>query len=176
LPGKGRERTREVFGDYVSIYNFAQSVADGATVPLYYEPRKPELQLDAKELRDGIDALLDEAALDDEQEKRLQRGFARQYHLITREDRLEEVAGDLVRHFSARGYLGKAMFVAIDKATAVKMNNKVQLAWVALIAEEEQRVAEAPDETRETMAERLTWMRGVDMVVVVSQGRTRALS
>jgi type I restriction enzyme R subunit len=176
LPGKGRERTREVFGDYVSIYNFAQSVADGATVPLYYEPRKPELQLDAKELRDGIDALLDEAALDDEQEKRLQRGFARQYHLITREDRLDEVAGDLVRHFSARGYLGKAMFVAIDKATAVKMYNKVQLAWVALIAEEEQRVAEAPDETRETMAERLTWMRGVDMAVVVSQGRTRALS
>ena len=39
------EQTREVFGDYVSIYNFAQSVADGATVPLFYEDRKPELQL-----------------------------------------------------------------------------------------------------------------------------------
>src|SRR5262249_7956183 len=41
------ERTREVFGDYVSIYNFAQSIADGITVPLYYEARKPELQLAA---------------------------------------------------------------------------------------------------------------------------------
>jgi hypothetical protein len=37
------ERTREVFGDYVSIYDFAQSVADGATAPLYYESRLPEL-------------------------------------------------------------------------------------------------------------------------------------
>ncbi len=53
------ERTREVFGDYVSIYNFAQSIADGATVPLYYEARKPELQLAADELKDELDALLD---------------------------------------------------------------------------------------------------------------------
>ena len=45
------ERTREVFGDYVSIYNFAQSIADGATVPLYYESRKPELQLANESLR-----------------------------------------------------------------------------------------------------------------------------
>jgi type I restriction enzyme R subunit len=33
------ERTREVFGDYVSVYDFAQSIVDGATVPLYYESR-----------------------------------------------------------------------------------------------------------------------------------------
>ena len=39
------ERTREVFGDYVSVYDFAQSIVDGATVPLYYESRLPELQL-----------------------------------------------------------------------------------------------------------------------------------
>ena len=69
------ERTREVFGDYVSIYNFAQSIADGATVPLYYEARKPELQLAAEELKDELDALLDEAALDEEQEKKLQQTF-----------------------------------------------------------------------------------------------------
>ena len=79
------ERTREVFGDYVSIYNFAQSIADGATVPLYYEARKPELQLAADELKDELDALLDEAALDEEQEKKLQQTFGKQYHLITRE-------------------------------------------------------------------------------------------
>ena len=93
------ERTREVFGDYVSIYNFAQSVADGATVPLFYEARKPELQLAKEDLRDELDALLEDAALDDEQEKRLGREFGRQYHLITRTSRLDEVAADLVRHF-----------------------------------------------------------------------------
>ncbi len=39
------ERTREVFGDYVSIYNFRQSIEDNATVPLYYENRIPEVEL-----------------------------------------------------------------------------------------------------------------------------------
>lgn len=165
------QKTREVFGDYVSIYNFAQSVADGATVPLYYEARKPELQLDTEALRDDLDDLLDEAMLDDEQEKKLQREFARQYHLITRDDRLDQIAADLVRHFAARGYLGKAMFVAIDKATAVRMHDKVSVQWTALLAEEERRLAAAPAETRDALAERVAWMRDVEFAVVVSQGQ-----
>jgi type I restriction enzyme R subunit len=165
------ERTREVFGDYVSVYNFSQSVADGATVPLYYEARKPELQIATDELRDELDALLDEAALDDAQEAKLAREFARQYHLITRDDRLDEIAADLVRHFAARGYLGKAMFVAIDKATAVRMCDKVKAQWAALMAEQEARVAAAPAASRGALGERLAWMREVDMAVVVSQGQ-----
>lgn len=166
------ERTREVFGDYVSIYNFAQSVADGATVPLYYEARKPELQLaDADTLRDDLDALLDEAMLDDEQEKKLQREFARQYHLITRDDRLDQIAADLARHFAARGYLGKAMFVAIDKATAVRMHDKFRVQWAALLAEQQQRLAATPPEAQGAMAERLAWMQSLDCAVVVSQGQ-----
>jgi type I restriction enzyme R subunit len=165
------ERTREVFGDYVSIYNFAQSVADEATVPLFYENRKPELQLDKDALKDELDELLDAAMLDDEQEKKLQREFARQYHLITRDDRLDQVAADVVRHFASRGYLGKAMFVAVDKATAVRMYGKVRQAWAALVAEEEARFAAAPAETRNGLAERLAWMREVDMAVVVSQSQ-----
>jgi type I restriction enzyme R subunit len=72
-------------------------------VPLYYEARKPELRLDAAELKDELEELLDEAALDEEQEKKLQRQFGQQYQLITREDRLDQIAQDLVRHFSARG-------------------------------------------------------------------------
>ena len=46
-----------MFGDYVSVYDFAQSVADGATVPLFYESRQPELQLSQRDLRDELDAL-----------------------------------------------------------------------------------------------------------------------
>ena len=42
----GEEKTKEVFGDYVSIYNYASSTADGATVPLYFENRIPTLKLD----------------------------------------------------------------------------------------------------------------------------------
>jgi len=50
----GGEKTREVFGDYVSVYNFKQSVDDGATVPLYYENRIPELQLTNPDLNEDI--------------------------------------------------------------------------------------------------------------------------
>lgn len=165
------QRTREVFGDYVSIYNFAQSITDGATVPLYYEARKPDLQLAADELKDELDELLDEVTLDEEQEKKLQRTFAKQYHLITRNDRLDEVAADLVRHFSARGYLGKGMFVAIDKATAVRMYDKVKAAWAEEIQRREARLSVAVEPERTALAERLAWMRAVDMAVVVSQAQ-----
>ena len=167
----GEERTREVFGDYVSIYNFAQSVADGATVPLFYDPRQPELHLAKEDLREELQALLDDAALDPEQEKQVQRQFARQYHLITREDRLDKIAADLARHFAGRGYRGKAMFVAIDKATAVKMHQKVRAAWLDLIAEREKQLATAQEVAGPVLAETLGWMRETDMAVVVSQSQ-----
>jgi type I restriction enzyme R subunit len=50
----------------------------------------------------------------------------RQYQLITNDDRLDKIAQDLVPHFSSRGYRGKAMFIAIDKAPAVRMHDKVK--------------------------------------------------
>ena len=115
----GEERTREVFGDYVSIYDFQQSVEDGATVPLFYENRTPELHLDNPNLNDDIYELIEAADLSEEAEKRLERELGRQYHLITRDDRLETVAKDLVRHFLGRGFQGKAMVVSIDKADSL---------------------------------------------------------
>ena len=69
----GEERTREVFGDYVSIYDFQQSVEDGATVPLYYENRTPELKLENPNLNDDLYDLIEAAALDEDQEARLER-------------------------------------------------------------------------------------------------------
>ena len=57
----GEERTREVFGDYVSVYNFRQSVEDGATVPLFYENRTPELQITNPELNEEIYQTIEDA-------------------------------------------------------------------------------------------------------------------
>ena len=131
----GEEKTREVFGDYVSIYNFQQSIEDGATVPLFYENRIPELQLTNENFNEDMEALLEEAELDEDQEQKLEREFAREYHLITRDDRLEKVAEDIVAHFMGRGYQGKAMVVSIDKATAVRMYDKVQKYWTAYLAD-----------------------------------------
>jgi type I restriction enzyme R subunit len=169
---KGEDsRTREVFGDYVSIYDFAQSVRDGATVPLYYEARKPELQLDKDALQEELDDLLDEAMLDEAQEAKLNREFARQYTLITNPDRLDKVAEDVALHFSQRGYRGKAMFVAIDKATAVAMYDRVKAAVARLIVADEAKLKTAHEAEGAAIAERLQWLRELDMAVVVSQSQ-----
>ncbi len=165
------ERTREVFGDYVSVYDFARSIEDGATVPLYYENRIPEVQLTNQELNRDLEALLEAAELDEAQEKKLEREFGREYHIITREDRLEAIAKDLVAHFTGRGYRGKAMMVCIDKATAVRMYDKVQAHWKAEIARLQAALEPAQGDAREALIARIHLMQTTDMAVVVSQGQ-----
>ncbi len=130
----GEERTKEVFGEYVSIYNFKESVDDQNTVPLYYENRIPELQLTNDNLTEDIAEICERADLDDDQERKLEREFAREYHLITRDDRLDRIGEDIVAHFMGRGVLAKAMVISIDKATAVRTFDKVQKHWKIAIA------------------------------------------
>lgn len=167
----GEEKTKEVFGDYISVYDFGQSIADGATVPLYYENRIPEMQLINESLNEDMAALLEEAELDEEQERKVEQVFAREYHLITREDRLEAIAKDLVNHFVGRGYQGKAMLVCIDKATAVRMYNKVQDHWKTYLADLKAQLAKAPKEQQEELQHKVQVMTSTDMAVVVSQGQ-----
>jgi type I restriction enzyme, R subunit len=169
----GEERTKEVFGDYVSIYDFQQSIADGATVPLFYENRTPELQLINPELNDDIYRLIEDAELDPEQETKLERELGRQYHLLTRDDRLETVAQDIVRHFLGRGFAGKAMVVSIDKATALKMHNKVRKYWEL----DRERVQtelgryNLTAERREELQESMRVLQTTDMALIVSPGQ-----
>jgi type I restriction enzyme, R subunit len=168
----GEEKTKQVFGDYVSIYNFKQSADDGATVPLFYENRIPELQLTNKDLNEDMERLLEEAELDEEQEKKLEREFAREYHLITRDDRLEKVAEDLVSHFMGRGYNGKAMVISIDKATAVHMYDKVTEYWQEYLKDLRKRGEESTDESeRADLDSKIKYMEQTDMAVVVSQSQ-----
>jgi type I restriction enzyme R subunit len=125
----GEEKTKEVFGDYVSVYNFRQSVDDEATVPLFYENRKPKVQLVNLSLNEDIQRILEDAELDEAEQRKFEQEFSKEYQLITREDRLEDIAQDIVLHFMNRGFMGKAMVVSVDKATAVKMYNKVRKYW-----------------------------------------------
>ncbi len=177
----GEERTREVFGDYVSIYDFEQSVEDGATVPLYYENRTPELRLENPDLNEDIYALIENAALDEAQEEELARRLGRQYHLITRDDRLEAVAKDVVQHFLGRGFLGKAMVVSIDKATALRMHDKVRAHWAVerrRVEQELQRLyprQAATDEYAELLR-RLEVLTTTDMALVVSSEQNEVAS
>lgn len=178
----GEERTRAVFGDYVSIYDFKQSIEDGATVPLYYENRTPELKIVNPEFNEEMQALIDAADLDDEQEAKLARDLADQYHLITRDDRLETVARDIVRHFLGRGFIGKAMVVSIDKATAIRMYDKVQRHWREELESTREAVqrwhylpaSERSDGYERRLAElqaRYEVLQSTDMAVVVSPGQ-----
>ncbi|MBZ5562260.1 MAG: type I restriction endonuclease subunit R [Acidobacteriia bacterium] len=168
----GEERTKRVFGDYVSIYNFKQSADDGATVPLYYENRIPELQLTNEDLNEDMERLLEDAELDEDQEKKLEREFAREYHLITRDDRLEKIAEDLVGHFMGRGYNGKAMVVSVDKATAVRMYDKVTKYWMEYLTDLRQKRLKSTDESeRLDLEAKIKYMEETDMAVVVSQSQ-----
>jgi type I restriction enzyme R subunit len=170
----GEERTRDVFGDYVSIYDFQQAVEDGATVALFYENRTPELKLTNPSLNEDIYDLIEEAEIDEGAEQKLERELGRQYHIITRDERLEKVAKDIVRHFLGRGFQGKAMVVSIDKATALKMHDKVRKHWNS----EQQRVEKElleltkftesdPDKVR-ALNERLQILKTTDMALIVS--------
>ena len=166
------EKTKEVFGDYVSKYNFKQAVDDNATVPLYYENRIPELQLTNDDFDDELNDIIEKAELDEEQEKLLERQFARQYHLVTRDDRLERVAQDIVEHFINRGYQGKAMIVSIDKMTAVRTYDKVKKYWQQMMDMIEVRLGGDLDaKSREDLEEQLVYMRDTDMAVVISQSQ-----
>src|ERR1019366_988963 len=165
------ERTREVFGEYVSTYNFRDSIEDGATVPLFYENRIPELQIINERFDAELSEILEEAELDDQQERALSRRFATEYQLITRPVRLGRIAADLVRHFVGRGFLGKAMFVAVDKATAVRMYQLVQHEGQIHLAELEDRACRRPPLERAGIDEQIAFMRETDMAVVVSQSQ-----
>lgn len=165
----GEELTKKTFGDYVSIYNFKQSIEDKATVPLYYENRIPEVQLKNKDLNEDMERIIEDAMLDEDQTKKLEREFAREYHLITRNDRLDKVAEDIVDHFIGRGYPGKAMVVSIDKPTAVKMYDKVKKFWKHHIEKLENSLKYTPDSPeKDQLEDQLKFMKETDMAVVVS--------
>lgn len=125
-PLLGAERkTYKWFGDYISEYNFAQAIEDGATVPLFYDKRLPELQIANDTLSEELAEILEEEKLDEKQQQKLEDKYASTMEVITRDDRLEIIAQDIVYHFPRRGYLGKGMVICVDKYTAVKMYDKV---------------------------------------------------
>jgi type I restriction enzyme, R subunit len=174
IEGDEREETRKKFGDYVSKYNFGNSIEDGTTVPLFYENRSPEIQVINSEINARISDVLDKAEAEEEEEEAVERNFKEFYSIATLEPRQETVAEDIAQHFMRRGYRGKAMVVAIDKIAAVKLYDKVQKYWRIetdkLKAELE--ATDANDETQEDKRAKLQhdidYMEATDMAVIVS--------
>ena len=169
-PLLGSERkTNDWFGDYVSEYNFSQSMDDGATVPLFYKKRVPEVLNQNEDLSDEFYEILEDESLDEAQQEKLERQFATELHVIKRDDRLETVARDLVYHFPRRGYLGKGMVISVDKFTAVRMCDKVQRLWKQEIKALRGEIKHTKKEIHKArLQKQLEWMRKVKMAVVVS--------
>lgn len=169
-PLLGRDRkTNEWFGDYVSEYNFSQSTDDGATVPLFYKKRVPEVLNQNEDLTDEFYEILEDENLDEIQQAKLEKQFASELEIIKRDDRLETIAQDIVYHFPRRGYLGKGMVISVDKFTAVKMYDKVQRLWKEEVKALRGKIKESKDELRNMRWKRqIDFMRKAEMAVVVS--------
>lgn len=168
---KDDEITRRVFGEYVSTYDFQRAVEDHATVPLYYDARGEKLGIATNELNEKIAAKLEEIEIEDQDvAERLERELKRDYHIITAQSRLEQIAEDFVEHYSTGWENGKAMLVCIDKITCVRIHAIILEKWKTKIAELEKQLAKLPDEQSAMEMERkLAWMRETIMAVVVSE-------
>ena len=116
--------TRAVFGDYISIYDIERSIADGATVPIYYESRLAKLELDRDE-RPQIDPNFEEATEGEEVERKeeLKTRWAQLEAIVGAEKRLKMVARDIVEHFDERdgAIEGKAMLVCMSRRICVDL-------------------------------------------------------
>jgi len=163
------ELTRNIFGEYISIYDFKRAIEDGATLPLRYLNRGEKLSIDNPDLDERMAEIINDEDLDDDQRRKLEREFKRDYPILTSDDRLDAIAKDLVWHFNDRGYQGKAMFVALDKPTAVRMYELVMKYWPDYVAELQQHIDDAEDEQHALqLKQHLKRVEETEVCVVVS--------
>ncbi len=119
--------TPAVFGDYVDIYDIAQAVEDGATVKIFYESRLAKIQLseEGKELVKELDSELKNDDLSDIQKAKAK--WTQLEALIGSQNRIKEVARDIVTHFEERQNVfdGKGMIVSMSRRIAVELYNEI---------------------------------------------------
>ena len=122
------KNTRAVFGDYISVYDIQRAVADGATVPIYYESRLAKLELKASE-RPKIDPQFEEATEGEEVERKekLKTKWAQLEAVVGSANRIKLIARDLVDHFENRLATmdGKAMVVCMSRRICVELDREI---------------------------------------------------
>lgn len=162
--------TNAWFGNYVSEYNFAESIKDNATVPLYYVKRVPEVELQNDFLDSDFAEILEEENLTDAEQRRLENHYAKELEVIKRDDRLDAIAQHIVYHFPRRGFRGKGMVISVDKFTAVKMYDKVSYYWKEEIKKLNAQITKTKDAAEKLRLKDLVdYMRKVEMAVVISE-------
>lgn len=120
--------TRSVFGVYIDVYDIAQAVEDGATVPIYYEGRVARIEIDS-DVQEIIDEEFDEAteSLGETEATAAARKWARVEALVGAEKRLDAVVEDILQHFDARleAIDGKAMIVCMSRRICVEVYERI---------------------------------------------------
>lgn len=163
------ELTKNIFGEYVSVYDFKRAIDDGATLPLRYLNRGEKLGIQNPQLDERMAEILEDESLDSDQKSKLAYLFQKDYVILTAEPRLDAIAKDLVWHFNERGYQGKAMFVALDKPTAVRMYDLIQKHWPAYVEDLKKEIRQATDQQEEQALQRkLKRVEETEICVIVS--------
>ena len=121
--------TREVFGDYIDIYDMTQAVEDGATRPVYYESRVIKLKLDESTLK-LIDKEYDlmAANADEEVVQKSKRELGQMEAILGNDKTIDSLVNDIIDHYEnyREGLLtGKAMIVAYSRPIAMKIYKKI---------------------------------------------------
>lgn len=171
--------TEQWFGSYISEYNFAQSIEDGATVPLFYKKSVPSVTQVNEELSDEALEIINKYDINDEQQQKLDKEYSTLFEVVKRDDRLDEIAKHIVKHFPSRLNVRddegrrkpmKAMVISIDKFTAVRMYDKVQSALKEELKELVRKKASARTKDEKiSIQETIDFIKETKMAVVVSQ-------
>jgi len=124
----GDKSTKNVFGNYIDVYDLTQAVADGATVKVFYEPRLARVELPADASAELDDAFADAVAdTEDAVQERLKSRWAKVEAVVGSEKRIRELAIDLVEHWKARreAMVGKAMVVTMSRRIAAALYDEI---------------------------------------------------
>ena len=121
--------TREVFGDYIDIYDMTQAVEDGATRPVYYESRVIKLNLDETTLK-LIDAEYDLMALNADEEviEKSKRELGQLEAVLGNDNTINSLVCDIIDHYENNRenlLTGKAMIVAYSRPIAMKIYKRI---------------------------------------------------
>ena len=121
--------TREVFGDYIDVYDMTQAVADGATRPVFYESRVINLKLDEATLR-RIDEEYDSMASEAEEYaiEKSKHELGRLDSILGADDTISSLVEDIVGHYEDYRQFeqtGKAMIVAYSRPIAMKIYRRM---------------------------------------------------
>lgn len=133
--------TREVFGDYIDIYDMTQAVEDGATRPVYYESRVIKLNLDEATLK-LIDKEYDimSANADEEVIEKSKRELGQMEAVLGNDNTINSLVSDILDHYENNRenlLTGKAMIVAYSRPIAMKIYKRIlelRPAWTEKVA------------------------------------------